>query len=102
MMLLTKENKTKLPKLYSQQKLGEKAIAYVKFFDPCGSYTWYATEFDPKEGRFFGLVSGHELELGYWMLEELAAYKGPFGIGIERDRWFTPKTIEEVRKLHPY
>ncbi len=100
MMLLTKDNKKQLPALYAQDSLGDKAVAYVKFFDPCGSWTWYASEYCPEEGRFFGLVAGHEVELGYFTLGEMAAYRGPLGIGIERDRWFKPTTIEDLKKLY--
>jgi len=67
MRLLTKEIANRLPKLYSTESIpiGEK-VAVVKFFDPTGSWTWYGIEFDPKERLFFGLVIGHEKELGYF------------------------------------
>ena len=53
MKLLTKELEKKLPSLYEQDGKGDEAIAYAKFFDPCGSWTWYATEYDPKTREFF-------------------------------------------------
>jgi hypothetical protein len=37
---------------------------------------------------FFGLVEGHEKELGYFNLSELQSVKGPFGLKIERDMHF--------------
>jgi hypothetical protein len=38
-----------LPALYStQDKPLHELVAQVKFFDPCGRYTYYAIEFDPK------------------------------------------------------
>lgn len=46
---------------------------------------------------FFGLVDGHEAELGYFSLSELSAVKGRFGLGIERDRHFPPTTIGELQ-----
>ena len=52
MKLLTKELEKKLPSLYEQDGKGDEAIAYAKFFDPCGSWTWYATEYDPKTREF--------------------------------------------------
>ena len=52
MKLLTKELEKKLPSLYEQDGKGDEAIAYAKFFDPCGSWTWYVTEYDPKAQRF--------------------------------------------------
>ena len=89
-----------LPKLYEQEKLGEDAIAHVKFFDPCSQWTWYATEFDG-EDTFFGLVIGFETELGYFSLKELKACRNRFGLGIERDLGFTPTSLKElqVRRL---
>ena len=89
-----------LPPLYSQDSKGEQAVVYVKFFTPDSSWTWYATEFDPKEGMFFGLVVGLETELGYFCLDELKSSTGPLGLHIERDISWTPKTIAEVREMH--
>jgi hypothetical protein len=43
MKLLTKEIREKLPPLYSQEK-EEDPFVVVKFFDPVGSWTWYAYE----------------------------------------------------------
>ena len=95
-MLLTKALRKALPPLYSQEELGDDAKVVVKFFNPTGSWTWYATEFDG-EDRFFGLVDGFEAELGYFSLSELASYTSPLGLGIERDMYWTPKTLGEVR-----
>ena len=58
-MLLTKALREQLPPLYGQVEKADDAIAYVKFFDPCRSWTWYATEFDG-EDRFFGLIDGSD------------------------------------------
>lgn len=71
-------------------------VAKVKIFDPTGSWTWYIAEFDPETGEAFGLVDGFEKELGYFSLKEMASVKGPLGLPLERDLWFTPKTLEEL------
>ena len=97
MMLLTKANRKQLPKLYAQEKLGNEAIAYVKFFTPDSNWTWYATEFDGDD-TFFGLVDGFEVELGYFSLSELESARGPLGMKIERDRYWSPKTLGEIRR----
>ena len=105
MKLLTQEIRNRIPKLYAQDGKGDKAIAHVKFFNPAGSWTWYATEGQPvldDEGKevnfeFFGLVYGHEKELGYFTLNDLASIKGPFGLGIERDKFFSPKPLGECK-----
>lgn len=104
MKLLTKKIRRKLPLLYSQDGKGSKAIAYVKFFTPDSSWTWYAIEGEPvlddsgKETdiKFFGLVDGHVKELGYFVLSELEKIRGPMGLPIERDLYFKRKTLEEI------
>lgn len=104
MKLLTEEIRKKLPVLYSQDSKGGRAVAYVKFFTPSSSWTWWATEGSPikdEEGRevdfhFFGLVQGQFKELGYFSLKELEEVRGPMGLPIERDLHFQPKTLEEI------
>jgi hypothetical protein len=95
MMLLTQANRTSLPALYSTENVTD-PIAQVKFFDPTGSLTWYATEFDGDD-LFFGWVDGPYPELGYFSLTELRRVRGRFGLGIERDRHFSPRPLSEVR-----
>lgn len=96
MKLLTKELEAKLPPLYTNDGKGDEAIALVKFFTPDSSWTWYATEYDPNERVFFGLVDGLEKELGYFSLDELESVKGPLGLRIERDIYFEPTRIKEL------
>lgn len=100
MMLLTKANKKALPKLYSTDNDGDQAIAQVKFFTPDSNWTWYAFEFDGKD-TFFGFVAGQESELGYFSLSELESVRGPYGLKIERDRYFSPTTLSELKTMHP-
>ena len=76
----------------------EEATCIVKFFDPSGSWTWYATEFDG-EDTFFGLVDGFELEWGDFSLSELQSVRGRFGLGIERDRYFGMPKLKDVARL---
>ena len=95
MKLLTQKIRKKLPPLYSQEDKGGKAIVHVKFFTPDSNWTWYATEFNG-EDTFFGLVDGFEKELGYFSLKELQSVKGAMGLPIERDFYWTPKTLEEI------
>ena len=94
-MLLTKENRKQLPKLYAQEHEAD-PVAQVKFFTPWTSWTWYATEFDGDD-LFFGLVDGQEKELGYFSLKELESLKGPYGLKIERDRYFRPARLSELK-----
>jgi hypothetical protein len=101
MMLLTKANRKALPKLYATEEQGDDAMAVVKFFDPSGSWTWFAVEYDGDD-TFFGLVDGFELELGYFSLSELKSVRGKLGLGIERDRYFTPTSIGELKRKHSH
>lgn len=89
----------KLPPLYANEALGLEALALVKFLTPGANWTWYATEFDG-EDIFFGLVSGLEVELGYFALSELEEVRGPLGLPTERDLHFEPKTLDELLEHH--
>ena len=99
MQLLTKEIRDKFKKVRSQdgKEPGEHQCI-VKFFDPTGSWTWYATEFDGQD-TFFGLVDGFELEWGSFSLTELQSVKGRLGLGIERDMYFGMPLLKDVSPL---
>ena len=96
MPLLTPALRASLPPLYGQEGAPD-PIVYARFFTPDSNWTWLATEFDPEEGRFFGLVDGFEAELGYFLLEELETSRGPLGLSIERDLHFTPAPLSTLR-----
>ena len=95
MRLLTKAIRNKIPNLGIQEKVKD-PIVHVKFFDPVGGWTWYATEFDG-EDTFFGLVKGFEDEWGYFSLSELQSIKLRYGLGIERDLHFIPTPISKIK-----
>jgi len=89
---------TGTPRLYAQEATGDEALVHVKLFDPTGSWTWFITEFDPTNNTAFGLVNGHEAEIGYIDLNELANVRGRMGIGIEIDMHFKPQTLAACRE----
>ena len=91
MKLMTKEIAKKLPPLGT-----ESDIAVVKYFSPVSSWTWFASEYDPKSGDMFGLVFGHYKEFGYFNLHELEQVTLPFGMKIERDLSWEPTTFKEI------
>ena len=67
-------------------------IPVVKFFTPDAGCTWIITELDPDEPDIaFGLADlGMGCpELGYVSLSELESVRGPLGLAIERDLYFT-------------
>ena len=94
MDLLPQSIKNQLPELYAQDGKGMKAIAYVKYFTPAGSWTWYGTEFDTASETFFGYVKGLENELGYFTLKQIKEAKDKLGLPVERDTSFEPTTLE--------
>jgi len=105
--LLTKEIRAQIPPLYAQESKGMGAVAYVRFFHPYGSGTWYATEFDG-EDTFFGWAEIHPGcgELGYFSLKELESLEAringklvPGVQGIERDIHFTPAPLNEIKEV---
>ena len=108
MELLTAELRQQLPPLYAQEHASD-PIVHAKFFTPSSNWTWYVTEgsaqYDPdnpEQGEgdflFFGFVIGFEKEWGYFSLNEMESARGPFGLSIEQDLYFTPKPLSEVLK----
>jgi len=96
---ITKAIAEAMPDLYANESKDPKDVPVVlKLFNPCGAGTWYITEADLDEGVAFGYCVIHEGELGYVSLAELREYKGPLGLGIERDEWFSGKTLADVMK----
>ena len=85
-----------IPRLYANESVDD-PIAVLKYFTPDSSWTWYLTEYDPDERLAFGLVIGHEPELGYFSLEELEELRGPLGLPIERDVHFQPTPLSKCR-----
>ena len=102
MKLVTKALEQKLPALYSTDGQGDEAIVHAKFFTPDASWTWYATEYDPVERTAFGWAINAAMpdcaELGYFSLGELESGRGPLGLPIERDKWFQPGPLSQIRE----
>jgi hypothetical protein len=99
MKLITKSIENSLPPLYSQENKKPSDIKIkVKFFAPWTNSTWYAYEYDPIKKLFFGLcdINNDGGELGYFSLEEIESIKGPYGLKIERDRYFKDYTLEDI------
>lgn len=98
MKLLTKEIERLLPPLGGTEGVDDPVVV-CKFFDPCGSWTWFVIEAS-REGDdviFFGLVHGFEKEFGTFSLNELESVKGKFGLGIERDLHWKPVPLSKVQ-----
>jgi hypothetical protein len=85
-----------LPPLYAAERQAD-PVAHLKWFTPDSSWTWYVIEYDPEEQLCFGLVIGHERELGYFSLDEILEVRGPFGLPVERDLYFTPAPLSQCQ-----
>ena len=99
--LMTKEQGEKIPTLYANENVRsyDNVLASVKLFSPFSNWTWYVTEWDAETGTCFGLVEGFETELGYFDLTELAEATVFGGVpAVERDLYWQPKTIREIRQ----
>mgnify|MGYP001562166529 CR=1 FL=1 len=98
MKLITKEIRTKLEANAHKTEISgnDDHRPVVKLFNPAGAATWLLTEI---EGDIaFGLcdLGMGSPELGSVSITELEAVKGPLGLGIERDQYFTASnTISE-------
>lgn len=98
MRLMTLELEKRFAEIGSQSDNADPVIV-AKFFNPTGAGTWYATEYDPEDKMFFGYVSifgDWNDEWGYFSLAELESFIGSFGIGIERDLFWTEKKASAV------
>lgn len=95
MKLLTKALKKSLPPLGATDNDPDPMVI-CKFFFPDFHWTWYVIEYDGAD-TFFGFVDGDFPELGYFTLSELKDNRGKLGLPIERDRYFKPCQLSELK-----
>ena len=89
MKLFTKEIETKAQAQYIFGADMEKQVIVAKFFNPAGAGTWFLMNQDPNDPDYlWGVVDLFEVEVGSFSKSELENFRGPFGIGIERDLYF--------------
>ena len=98
--LMTKEVGEKIPALYANENVRNynDVLAPAKLFSPYSNWRWFITEWDAETGTCFGLVEGFETEIGYFSLDELAEATVLGSVpAVERDLYWQPKTIGEIR-----
>ncbi|MYC36418.1 MAG: DUF2958 domain-containing protein [Chloroflexi bacterium] len=98
--LMTEKLAETIPAIYANEKVADydTVLAHAKLFSPYSNWTWFITEMDPETGQCFGLVEGFERELGYFDLTELAETTVFGGVpAVERDLYWEPKTLGEIR-----
>ena len=99
--LMTKELGDTIPALYANENVADydAVLAPAKLFSPYADWRWYITEWDAETGLCFGLVEGFETEVGYFDLTELAEATVFGGVpAVERDLYWEPKTLGEIRR----
>ena len=95
--ILNKDIVKNIPILYATENLKD-PIVHIKLYTPVSSWSWYITEYDPIKDLCFGLVSGHEIELGYFSIKEFEMINEQQGYSIQVDNSFTPMLLSEVKK----
>ena len=95
MKLLTKEIKEQATKQYDKGSDMEQMVV-AKYFDPMGSWKWFLMNMHKDDDYCWGIVKGHEVEMGSFSMKELENIQLPFGLGIERDTLFEPMKASEV------
>jgi len=104
MKILTKEVLNAFKKQGRTSNMSAKDIKIVlKLFNPTGAGTWYLYEKEDDD-IYWGFVNLGDIdcaECGTVSMSELMAFRGRFGLGIERDMSFKPlsMTLQEVRNI---
>ena len=100
MKLLTETIKRRLPGLRATDGVSAAdKVCHFKLFNPVGRGTWWICEGEEQEDGdwlLFGLADLGDPEFGYISLNELLEYRGPLGLGIERDLHFPVGPMGEV------
>jgi len=110
-----------VPQFFSQERLKaagkqkEGLIVYAKLFTPWTSWTWYILEWQPQWDRattgqvFYDIfiycwtinsADPGNAELGYTAISELKGLEGFGGLKVERDVYFDPTPLKEVKAQH--
>ena len=100
--LMTRELGDTIPNIGATENAEDydSVLAPSKLFSPYTAWRWYITEWNHATGLCFGLVEGFQMELGYFDLSELAEAT-VFGSvpAVERDLYWQPQTLGEIRRL---
>jgi hypothetical protein len=115
MKLMTKEliKQFKKHKQHNISASTEDIIVVAKYFLPGTAATWFATEYDPETGIFFGFVTGLAFdEWGSFSFQEFEEpipvpfdiikgnerIKGKYPMKVERDLYFSPEPFQKAVK----
>jgi Protein of unknown function (DUF2958) len=73
-------------------------LIHVKLFTPDAGWRWYVTEYDAEQRLAVAFVPGAEGEWDEISLDDLAAIRGPMGLGVERDLFWRPTLLSLVQR----
>lgn len=102
MELIPQKIKDQIPKLYETESQID-PIVYVKLFTPDANWSWFITELSIDKDICFGLVISPFVEngeLGYFSLNELKTVRGKLGLPVERDLWFKPTKLSDIKRMY--
>ena len=97
--LLPEEVQAEIPKLKGRKGEESEWVPNAKLFTPYADWRWYILEFDPVSGDGFALVHGHEMEFGYFNINDMAEAQDsrvPGLMLIERDMYWTPRPVKQI------
>ncbi|QMU63580.1 MAG: DUF2958 domain-containing protein [Flavobacteriaceae bacterium] len=95
MKLITKEIQQRFAEIGDQSE-NKNPILVTRFFDPCGTASWYPTEYNPETDTCYGYVLWlTQKEWRTFSISELESIGRPSGLRIERDVDFEEKTLNE-------
>jgi len=96
-LLIPKELREQIPPLYATEEETNPTV-YVKLF--IDGWSWFITEMSMDNDTAFGYVVSPfcDGELGYFSLNEIVELKGSLGLGVERDLYFKPTPLSEIKK----
>jgi hypothetical protein len=101
MELIPKELINTIPKLYETEDTDP--IIYVKLFTPDANWSWFVSELSIDKDICFGLVISpfvEDEEMGYFSLNELKTVRGKLGLPVERDLWFNPTKLSDIKRIY--
>jgi len=98
MKLFTKEVDKQLFAQYPKGSDLDNQMVVAKIFNPYGRGVWYLLNSDPEDPDYiWAIVDLFEPDMGSVSRSELQTVKvPPFGLGLERDIYFSPKPAKEV------
>ena len=101
MELIPKEIREQIAPLYSTENQKDPIVA-VKLFTPDANWSWFVTEISINKDICFGLVISPFVkngEMGYFSLNELKSVRGSLGLPVERDLWFKPTLLSNIKRI---